>query len=85
MSYYSVPARIYDLRPLLCSRCSHATRLVAFITDPVAIRRILAHVGEPVRPPTLSTARALPQSELQRDQGAGDDFDQRTEHSEVPC
>ncbi len=77
-------ARIYDVLPLLCPRCGHAMRLVAFITDPVEIRRVLAHVGEPTRPPALSPARAPPQGELQWDQGAGDDFDQRTEHSEAP-
>ena len=77
-------ARIYDVLLLICPRCGQAMRLVAFITDPVEIRRILSHVGESTRPPVLSPARAPPQSEFQWDQGVGDDFDQRTEHSEEP-
>ena len=77
-------ARIYDVLPLICPRCGQAMRLVAFIMDPIEIRRILTHVGEPVRPLVLSPARAPPQGELQWDQGGGDDFDQRTEHSEAP-
>ncbi len=39
------PARIHGILPLLCPRCGHAIRLVAFITDPVKIRHVLAHVG----------------------------------------
>jgi len=85
-------ARIYDLLPLVCPRCGHAMRLVAFITESVEIRRILAHVGEPVRAPGLSPPRAPPQGEFSWDQGAGEDpgdlqdadFDQRGEHSEEP-
>ena len=77
-------ARIYDLLPLICPRCGQAMRLVAFITEPAQMRRILAHMGEPVRAPALSPSRAPPQGEFLWDQGGGDDFDQRTEHSESP-
>ena len=45
-------ARIYDCLPLVCSRCGQAMRIVAFVTDGESVRRILAHVGEPVAPPT---------------------------------
>jgi len=75
-------ARIYDVLPLVCPGCGQAMRLVAFITEPGPLRRILAHMGEPVRPPPLSPSRAPPQGEFSWDQGGGDDFDQRTEHSE---
>jgi len=35
-------------------------RLIAFITEAEPLRRILAHLDEPVKPPPISTARSLP-------------------------
>jgi hypothetical protein len=35
-------------------------RLIEFITDPGAIRKILAHFGEPLEPPPVSPARGPP-------------------------
>jgi hypothetical protein len=35
-------------------------RLIAFITDPLAIRSILEYLGEPPTPPPLARARAPP-------------------------
>jgi hypothetical protein len=36
------------------------TRLIAFITEPGPIRKILAHLGEPLEPPPVSPARGPP-------------------------
>lgn len=41
----------------MCPVCGGDIRLIAFITDPTPIRKILAHVGEPVEPPPVSPAR----------------------------
>jgi hypothetical protein len=35
-------------------------RLIAFITDPAPIRKILTHLGEPLEPPPISPARGPP-------------------------
>ncbi len=53
-------ARIAEAFPLACPACGGDIRLIAFITDPGPIRRILAHVSEPVEPPPVSPARGPP-------------------------
>jgi hypothetical protein len=45
---------------LACSACGGDIRLIAFITDPAPIRRILTHLGEPLEPPPLAPARGPP-------------------------
>jgi hypothetical protein len=79
-------ARIHDCLPLVCPRCGHSMRIVAFVTEGEQVRRILTHVGEPATPPALVPSRAPPQGEFgwEEDPGGGEDFDQRTEFSEEP-
>ena len=43
--------------PLACSACGGDIRPIAFITDPAPIRTILTHLGEPLEPPPLASAR----------------------------
>jgi len=46
--------RIFEVDPLRCPRCGHAMRVVAFITEPPVIDRILTHLrrdGPPARHP----------------------------------
>jgi hypothetical protein len=38
--------RIYEVDPLVCPRCAGEMRVVGFITQPVAIKRILDHLRE---------------------------------------
>jgi hypothetical protein len=38
--------RIYDVDPLTCSHCGSEMKIIAFITDPTAIRKILDHRGK---------------------------------------
>ena len=40
-------------------------RIIAFITEPCAVREILSHLGEPTSPPRLMRARAPPLWEMQ--------------------
>jgi hypothetical protein len=55
-------ARIYEVLPLTCPRCSGSIRLIAFITQPAAIGAIPTHLGEPITPPPLAPrARARPE------------------------
>jgi hypothetical protein len=35
--------RIYEVDPLVCPRCGHELNIVAVITDPVLVDRILTH------------------------------------------
>jgi hypothetical protein len=39
-------ARVGEEFPLECSTCGGDIRLIAFITDPGPIRKILTHLGE---------------------------------------
>jgi hypothetical protein len=57
-------ARIYEALPLLCPRCGSQMKIIAFITDPASLSRILSHLGEPTKPPTLQPARAPPQQDF---------------------
>ena len=50
-------ARLFEVLPLLCPRCSSAMKVVAFITQPEVIARILRHLGEPIEPPPVAPAR----------------------------
>jgi len=49
-------ARVGEEFPL----CGGDIRLIAFITEPGPIRKILTHLGEPLEPPPVSPARGPP-------------------------
>jgi len=53
-------ARVGEEFPLECPGCGGDIRLIAFITDPGPIRKILTHLGEPLDPPPVSPARGPP-------------------------
>jgi hypothetical protein len=53
-------ARVGEEFPLECPACGGNIRLIAFITDPGPIRKILAHLGEPLELPPLAPARGPP-------------------------
>jgi hypothetical protein len=55
-------AKIAEDFPLACPACGGDIRLIAFITDPAPIRRILTYLGEPLEPPPLAPARGPPTS-----------------------
>ena len=46
-------------------------RIIAFVLDRPVIERILRHIGEPIEPPAILTARSPPQGEMEFDQSAG--------------
>jgi hypothetical protein len=54
-------ARIYETLPLTCPGCGAETRIIAFITASVDVRRILEHIGEPATPPRIASARGPPE------------------------
>ena len=53
-------ARIYEVFPLTCPFCHAELRIIAFITEPAAVRQILQHLGEPTRSPRFAPARGPP-------------------------
>ncbi|MFM8497355.1 MAG: hypothetical protein ACKOEM_17805, partial [Planctomycetia bacterium] len=53
-------ARVGEEFPLECPNCGGDIRLIAFITEPGPIRKILTHLGEPLEPPPVSPARGPP-------------------------
>jgi len=53
-------ARVGEEFPLECPNCGGDIRLIAFITEPGPIRKILAHLGEPLERPPILPARGPP-------------------------
>jgi hypothetical protein len=58
-------ARIYEALPLLCPRCNQPMKIIAFLTDPASLSRILNYLGVPTKPPPLHPARAPPQKDFE--------------------
>jgi hypothetical protein len=52
--------RVGEEFPLACPTCGGDIRLIAFITDPGPIRKILMHRGERLEPPPIAPARGPP-------------------------
>ncbi|MFC2173218.1 transposase [Acidobacteriota bacterium] len=71
LSWAMLLARIYEILPLLCPRCSHPMDILSFITQPVLIDRILTHLDEPVEPPPVAPARDVPLCLLSTNRGRG--------------
>ena len=44
-SWARLIARVYQVDPLVCVRCGQRMRLIAFVTDQMAIGKILEHLG----------------------------------------
>jgi hypothetical protein len=60
ITWAKLMARVGEEFPLECPNCGGDIRLIAFITVPGPIRKILAHLGEPLEPPPVSPARGPP-------------------------
>ncbi len=60
IAWAKLMARVGEEFPLECPACGGDIRLIAFITDPGPIRKILTHLGEPLEPPPVSLARGPP-------------------------
>ena len=60
IAWAKLMARVGEEFPLECPNCGGDIRLIAFITEPGAIRKILTHLCEPLEPPPVSPARGPP-------------------------
>ncbi len=67
-------ARLYEVFPLVCSRCVEPRRIIAFVTDVGSIQRILAYLGEPTKAPCIAPAARIPPFEEDFRMHEGDTF-----------
>jgi hypothetical protein len=49
---------------LTCPRCGGKRKLLAFLTDPGVVEKILVHLGLPTERPAIAAARGPPEPEL---------------------
>ena len=56
-SWAKLIRKIYETDPLTCSECGEQMRIIAFITDPLEVAKILEHIGEQTSraPPLIPT------------------------------
>lgn len=63
-SWARLIAKVSEVDPLTCSRCGAQMKLVAFVTDQLAVKRILDHLGlstpENPRPPPTREITTVP-------------------------
>ena len=52
--------RVLDVDALTCTRCATPMIIVAFLTNPAILRRILDHLGLPATPPPIAPSRRRP-------------------------
>jgi hypothetical protein len=50
-------ARIHEVFPLQCPHCGAEMAIIVFVTSLAQLSRVLAHIGEPARPPPVAPAR----------------------------
>jgi len=50
--------RVFALDVLTCPHCGAPRRLIALLTAPPVVRKILAHLGHPTEPPRPAPARS---------------------------
>jgi hypothetical protein len=60
IAWAKLMARVGEEFPVECPACGGDIRLIAFITEPGTIRKILTHLGEPLEPPPIAAARGPP-------------------------
>ena len=60
IAWAKLMARVGEEFRLECPNCGGDIRLIAFITEPGPIRKILTHLGEPLEPLPLAPARGPP-------------------------
>ncbi len=63
LDWAALLARVFAIDVLRCSECGGRRRVLAFLTDPSVVAKILVHLGLPSRPPPVVPARASPPEE----------------------
>jgi hypothetical protein len=67
--------RVFLADVLDCPRCHARMRIVAAVTEPGAVERILRHLGENAQPPTIAGPRAPPPDDAEVEQSQVDFLD----------
>ena len=70
--------KIYETAPLTCSACGGSMRIIAFITDPCEVVKILEHIGE-------QTSHAPPLMLTDPVPSFSDSGDTNFQYPDVPC
>ena len=60
-SWAELLRRVFEIDVLTCPTCGSRRRLIALISDPPVVRRILRHMGLPAEPRALAPPRSPPQ------------------------
>ena len=60
-SWAELMMRVFDVDVLRCEHCGSRRKLIAMITEPFVVRRILRHLGLEHEPPAVAAARPPPQ------------------------
>jgi hypothetical protein len=66
--------RVFLVDVLECPNCKGRMTVVAAVTAPASVRRVLAHLGLPSEAPRLRAARPPPQMEVAEGRQPPDDF-----------
>ena len=52
-------AKVYEVDPMVCARCGSPMRILAIITDPEEVKKILRHLVKTGKPPPGLDASSL--------------------------
>jgi hypothetical protein len=66
--------RVFLTDVLECPKCKGRMKIIAAITEPGNVRRVLKHLGLPTEAPRLRAARSPPQLELAEGRSQSDNF-----------
>jgi len=58
LAWASLMRRVLDIDVLTCPKCAASMTIIAFITDPNVLTKILDHLNLPSAPPPLAPARS---------------------------
>ena len=79
--------RVLNVDALTCPECTTSMTVIAFLTDPPVLKRILDHLSRPSSPPTVAPARSpLDEAGLFADEPPddnGDDWTYQEEGSQI--
>ncbi len=64
-SWSELMRRVFSIDVLRCTSCGGRRKLIAFISDPPVIHRILSHLRLPTEPPAVAPARPPPQMDFE--------------------
>ena len=69
VAWATLLARVLSIDVTTCDRCGGRMRVIAALTEPASIRRLLQGVGLPAQPPPIAPPRVPPQTELEFSDG----------------